>query len=64
MVNLSMIGGIGVSVPVLNANTPFEASFNLHAWLEYAPTREGAGYSPWSLLFGPSFAVGKFSTNL
>ena len=62
--HLSIIGGLGVSVPVLNANTPFEASFNLHAWLEYAPTRVGAGQSPWSLLFGPSFAVGKFSTNL
>ena len=62
--HLSFIGGLGVSVPVLNANTPFEASFNLHAWLEYAPTRAGAGHSPWSLLFGPSFAVGKFSTNL
>lgn len=62
--HLSFIGGIGVSVPVLNANTPFEASFNLHAWLEYAPTRVDEGMSPWSLLFGPSFAVGKFSTNL
>ena len=62
--HLSLIGGIGVSVPVLNANTPFEASFNLHAWLEYAPTRYQVGHSPWSLLFGPSFAVGKFSTNL
>ncbi len=62
--HLSIIGGLGVSVPVLNANTPFEASFNLHAWFEYAPTRNEEGQSPWSLLFGPSFAVGKFSTNL
>jgi hypothetical protein len=62
--HLSFIGGLGVSVPVLNANTPFEASFNLHAWLEYAPTRTEEGRSPWTLLFGPSFAVGKFSTNL
>jgi hypothetical protein len=60
--HLSLVGGIGLSVPVLNANTPFEASFNLHAWVEYAPTRADAGYTPWSFLFGPSFAVGKFST--
>ena len=60
--HLSLVGGVGLSVPVLNANTPFEASFNLHAWFEYAPTRADAGYTPWSFLFGPSFAVGKFST--
>ena len=60
--HLSLVGGIGLSVPVLNANTPFEASFNLHAWLEYAPTRVEPGQNPWSFLFGPSFAVGKFST--
>lgn len=60
--HLSLVGGIGLSVPVLNANTPFEASFNLHAWIEYAPTRVEPGHNPWSFLFGPSFAVGKFST--
>lgn len=60
--HLSLVGGIGLSVPVLNANTPFEASFNLHAWFEYAPTRVDDGSKPWSFLFGPSFAVGKFST--
>ena len=62
--HLSFVGGIGLSVPVLNANTPLEASFNLHAWLEYSPTRTGPDESAWGLLFGPSFAVGKFSTHL
>ena len=62
--HLSFVGGLGLSVPVLNANTPLEASFNLHAWIEYAPTRTGPNESVWGLLFGPSFAVGKFSTQL
>jgi hypothetical protein len=62
--HLSFIGGVGFSVPVLNANTPLEASFNLHAWIEYSPTRIGQDESAWALLFGPSFAVGKFSTHL
>lgn len=62
--HLSFVGGIGLSVPVLNANTPLEASFNLHAWLEYSPTRSDPNESEWGLLFGPSFAVGKFSTHL
>lgn len=62
--HLSFVGGIGLSVPVLNANTPLEASFNLHAWLEYSPTRNTPNESAWGLLFGPSFAVGKFSTHL
>jgi len=62
--HLSFVGGVGFSVPVLNANTPLEASFNLHAWVEYSPTRTGLDESAWGLLFGPSFAVGKFSSNL
>ena len=62
--HLSLVGGLSLSVPVLNANTVLETSFNLHAWFEYSPTRSSTGVSPWALLFGPSFAVGKFSTNL
>lgn len=62
--HLSVVGGIGLSVPVLNANTPFEASFNLHAWFEYSPSRVESDRSPIGFLFGPSFAVGKFSTQL
>lgn len=62
--NFSIVTGLGFSVPVLNANTTLQTSFNLHAWLEYSPTRTGRGESPFAFLFGPSFAVGKFSTNL
>ncbi len=58
---LSFVTGLGFSVPVLNANTNLQASFNLHAWLEYALTRD---VGRWAFMFGPSFAIGKFSTNL
>lgn len=58
---LSVVTGLGFSVPVLNANTSLQASFNLHAWFEYSPTRTQGRTA---FLFGPSFAVGKFSTNL
>lgn len=62
--NLSLVAGVGFSVPVLNADTPLQTSFNLHAWFEYSPTRTGRDSAPWAFLFGPSFGVGKFSTNL
>lgn len=58
---LSLVAGLGFSVPVLNANTSLQASFNLHAWVEFSPTRNSG---PIAFLFGPSFAVGRFSTNL
>lgn len=58
---LSFVTGLGFSVPVLNANTSLQASFNLHAWFEYSPTRT---MSRTGFLFGPSFTVGKFSTSL
>ena len=62
--HLSFVAGIGLSIPVLNADTPLQTSFNIHAWAEYAPTRDGDGQGPWAFLFGPSFSVGKFSTTL
>ena len=62
--NLSVVAGVGFSVPVLNPDTALQTSFNLHAWFEYSPTRTAPGSSPWAFLFGPSFGVGKFSVNL
>lgn len=62
--NLSIVAGVGFSVPVLNPDTALQTSFNLHAWFEYSPTRTAPGSSPWAFLFGPSFGVGKFSVNL
>ncbi len=58
----SMVAGVGLSVPVLNRNTALQASFNIHAWLEYSPTRDVAGDTPLAFLFGPSFTVGQVST--
>ncbi len=60
--DFSMILGVGLSIPVLNTNTSLQASFNIHAWLEYAPTRVSGDDSPVAFLFGPSFSVGRLST--
>jgi hypothetical protein len=62
--HLSVVAGLGLSIPVLNENTALQTSFNIHAWAEYSPTRDADGESPWAFLFGPSFTVGKFSTTL
>ena len=59
--HLSIVAGLGFSIPVLNPNTPLQTSFNIHAWAEYSPTRTGAGESEWAFLFGPSFTIGRFS---
>ena len=56
------MGGLGLSIPVLNPDTSLQASFNIHAWLEYAPTGLSRDDSPWAFLFGPSFTVGRLST--
>jgi len=60
--DFSMVAGLGLSIPVLNPDTSLQASFNIHAWLEYAPTRLSREDSPWAFLFGPSFTVGRLST--
>jgi len=62
--HLSVVAGLGLSIPVLNENTALQTSFNIHAWAEYSPTRDADGEDPWAFLFGPSFTVGKFSTTL
>lgn len=60
--DLSVVAGIGFSIPVLNTNTVLQASLNIHAWLEYAPTRSGRGEAPFAFLFGPSITIGQLST--
>lgn len=60
--DLSFVGGLGFGIPVLNAKTSLQTSFNIHAWLEYSPTRSGDGHSRWAFLFGPSITVGRFGT--
>lgn len=61
--DFSIVIGIGLNLPVLNQNTALQASFNLHAWAEYAPTRLSRDLTPFAFLFGPSFSVGMLSTN-
>ncbi|MCG3174546.1 MAG: hypothetical protein GMKNLPBB_02791 [Myxococcota bacterium] len=60
---LSLVFGVGLGIPVLNSNTPLQTSFNIHAWLEYSPTRSGPESGSIAFLFGPSFTVGRFFTN-
>lgn len=60
--NFSIVSGIGLGIPVINMNTALQASFNIHAWLEYAPTRTAKDEYPIAFLFGPSFSVGRVST--
>lgn len=62
--NLSIVAGVGFSIPVLNQDSYLQTSFNIHAWFEYSPTREGPDSDKFGFLFGPSFTVGKFSTTL
>ncbi|NMB74555.1 MAG: hypothetical protein GYA21_05435 [Myxococcales bacterium] len=61
--DFSIVIGLGLNLPVLNQNTALQASFNLHAWAEYAPTRLSRDLTPFAFLFGPSFSVGMISTN-
>jgi hypothetical protein len=60
--DFSIVLGAGLSIPVLNPNTSLQASFNIHAWLEYAPTRLARDEGTVAFLFGPSFTVGRLST--
>ena len=60
----SLVGGLGLSIPVLNPGTVLQASFNFPAWVEYAPSRAGRGEPPVAFLFGPSFSVGRLATTL
>ncbi len=62
--HLSVVSGIGFSIPVLNPNTSLQTSFNIHAWAEYSPTRGGDKEGQWAFIFGPSFSVGKFAVSL
>lgn len=60
--HLSVVTGLGLTIPVLNPDTPAQASFNIHAWFEYSPTRARAGLGSIAFLFGPSFTIGRIST--
>ncbi|MBV9945445.1 MAG: hypothetical protein JOZ69_01190, partial [Myxococcales bacterium] len=68
---LGVVAGLGVSVPLGNANQPTQAAVNIHAWVAYSiGTRTGqlkddAGnvtgtvtLNPWAFVFGPSITIG------
>ncbi len=60
--DFSMVAGLGLGIPVLNPDTALQASFNIHAWFEFSPTRSRAGQGGPAFLFGPSFTIGRIST--
>lgn len=60
--HLSIVSGLGLGIPVLNPDTAMQASFNIHTWFEYSPTRARAGQGGVAFVFGPSFTIGRIST--
>ncbi len=64
---LSIVAGIGLNVPILNAAQPTQASVGLHAWVEYAPTVQltiAQHYAQqFAFIFGPSVSIGDIGTN-
>jgi len=62
--DLSVVAGLGVTVPLLNPQESTQAAIGVHAWAEYAPTRHGANTKPVAFIFGPSISLGDFGTNL
>ncbi len=74
---LAIVAGLGVGVPLGNANQPTQASLNIHAWVAYTlGKREGqltddagspAGrvdLNPWAIVFGPSITIGSLAAYL
>ncbi len=65
--NLSIVTGFGLTVPILNANQPTQASVGIHAWFEYAPTLvpiPAQHYAQqFAFIFGPSVSIGDIGTN-
>jgi hypothetical protein len=62
--DLSMVAGVGLTVPLLNPQESAQAAIGIHAWGEYAPTRSGSKGRPFGVIFGPSISFGDFGTNL
>lgn len=62
--DLSLVAGLGVTVPLLNPQEAAQAAIGIHAWVEYAPTRGTNWKRPFALIFGPSISLGDFGINL
>jgi hypothetical protein len=63
---LAIVLGLGIAIPIGNANTIAQAAINIHAWLSFSLGKNTAekmnGQSiklnPWAFVFGPSITVG------
>ncbi len=64
MTQVSIVTGIGLSVPIANRALATETAVNLHAWVEYEPGRAAFGSgSPWAFVFGPSVSIGNLGAD-
>lgn len=74
---LAIVFGLGLSVPLGNANQATQAAINIHAWASYTVggltgnllTPQGTvdrviDLNPWGFVFGPSITVGNVGTFL
>jgi hypothetical protein len=63
---LAIVLGLGIAIPLGNANTIAQAAINIHAWLSYslgkneAEKMDGTPHTlnAWAFVFGPSITVG------
>jgi hypothetical protein len=66
LTQIATVGGLGLSVPIANRALAAETSVNLHAWVEFEPSRafgSGTG-NAWAFVFGPSITVGNLGADL
>lgn len=74
---LAPVAGLGVAIPLGNANQPTQAAVNIHAWVAYTlghregQLKDAAGnvtgtvrLNPWAFVFGPSITIGNIGTFL
>lgn len=69
---LALVTGIGIAIPLGNANQVAQAAINIHAWASYSVGRqtgtlddgEVIQLSPWAFVFGPSITVGNIGAFL
>jgi hypothetical protein len=70
---LAIVVGLGIAIPLGNANTIAQAAINIHAWLAYSlgknttkdpDTNKEVVLNPWAFVFGPSITVGSIGAFL
>jgi len=72
-VQLAIVLGLGIAIPLGNANTIAQAAINIHAWLAYSVGKNTGmlpnsdkpiTLNPWAFVFGPSITVGSIGAFL